>query len=247
MSELINFTSSEINALLGSIGSVTQLSTNEKENLVKAINELVETCETISNSVELLGEGTDAKIGILSGLLTSEKKNLVGAINEVFTFAGEGKSAIAAAITGSGISASSGESWASLSSKIAQIRSAWIEPIIDNDDSITPTGSYATSTYYNLDYGVKVGYCSDGSILLSMKAGTTTAYENINFELGTVPSGVTITKNSTSYDTSDPAGNLFVCVLSGITAHCTIGINMSSYNASYDYVTATINITEAAA
>ena len=136
MSELINFTSSEINALLGSIGNVTQLSTNEKENLVKAINELVETCESISNSVELLGKSTDAKIGVLPNLITSEKNNIVGAINEVFTFAGEGKTTIAAAITGAGVAANSSESWASLSSKIAQIRSAWIEPIIDND-SIT--------------------------------------------------------------------------------------------------------------
>ena len=247
MSELINFTSGEINAFLGSIGNVTQLSTNEKENLVKAINELVKTCKSISNSVKLLGEGTDAKIGALPSLITSEKNNLVGAINEVFTFAGEGKEAIADAITGAGVTANSNESWASLSSKIAQIRSSWIEPIIDNDDSVTPTGSYATSTYYNLDYGVKIGYCSDGNILLSMKGGTSTAYENINFELGTAPDGVTILKNSKSYDTSDPAGNLFVCVLSGISGHATVDISMDSVNSSYDYVTATINIAEAAA
>ena len=242
MSELINFTSSEINALLGSIGNVTQLSTNEKENLVKAINELAETCESTSNSVELLGESTDAKIGVLPNLITSEKNNIVGAINEVFTFAGEGKATIAAAITGAGVAANSSESWASLSSKIAQIRSAWIEPIIDND-SISPAGTYANSTYYDPDYGVKIGYCSDGNILLSMKGGTSTAYENINFELGTVPDGVTILKNSTSYGTSNPAGNLFVCVLSGISGHVTVDIIMDSVNSTHDYVTATINVT----
>lgn len=31
-----------------------------------------------------------------------------------------------------------------------------IQRLVVNDESITPTGSYATSTYYNTTYGVQV-------------------------------------------------------------------------------------------
>lgn len=241
-SELITFTSVEINALLNSIGNIDLLSTSEKQNLVAAINELK---GQIDNAAEQT-DGIDQKTGDVSNLLTEAKSNLVAAVNEVFTFAGEGKAAIAAAITGAGVTANSNESWASLAAKIEQIRAEWIEPFIDNLP-ITPTGSYASSTYYDVEYGVRVGYCENGEVMISMKGGTSTAYENINFELGTAPEGVTILKNSTSYDTSDPAGNLFVCVLSGIIGHATIDIDMSALNSSYDYVTATVNITEATA
>lgn len=120
-----------------------------------------------------------------------------------------------------------------------------IQRLVVNDDSITTTGSYATSTYYNTTYGVQVGYCPDGSVLISMKGGTSTGYENLNFTLASAPSGVTIETSSTSWDTSDPAGNLYVCRLKGITGKVSIAIAMNAVSSSYDYVTCAITVAEA--
>ena len=54
-------------------------------------------------------------------LLTTEKTNLVTAINELFTSASNGKSSIATAITGKGVTASSSDSFSTLATKIGQI------------------------------------------------------------------------------------------------------------------------------
>lgn len=120
----------------------------------------------------------------------------------------------------------------------------WVERLIANDDSVVPSGTYATSTYYNVDYGVKVGYCSNGDILISMKGGTSTAYENLYFTLATAPDGVSIVASSSSWGSSNPAGQLHVCVISGLTAKCNLAISMSSINSSYDYVACNITLTE---
>ena len=55
-------------------GNLSALTTNDKSNLVAAINEVNNT-----------GGGAIAKIGNLSNLLTSTKSNIVSAINETFT------------------------------------------------------------------------------------------------------------------------------------------------------------------
>ena len=115
--------------------------------------------------------------------------------------------------------------------------------LITNDTSITPTGTYATSVYYNTTYGVKVGYCSNGEILISMQGGTSTSYENIYFTLASAPSGVTIQTNNNTYDTSGDAGNIFACLITGLTVKSTLSIDMSTYNGTYDYVQAAITIT----
>lgn len=119
-----------------------------------------------------------------------------------------------------------------------------LQRFVTNDTSIKPTGTYATSTYYNTSYGVKIGYCPDGSVLLSMRGGTTTSYENLNFTLASAPSGVSLTTSKTTWDTSDPVGNLYVCLLTGITSNVTISIAMSGVNGSYDYVTCAITVTK---
>lgn len=116
---------------------------------------------------------------------------------------------------------------------------------VTNDTSIVPTGRYATATYYNQTYGVKVGYCPDGSILLSMQGGTSTSYENIYFTLASAPAGVAIQTNNNTYDTSGDAGNLFVCWLTGITGKVEISVNMDSYNGTYDYVECAVTISSA--
>ena len=120
-----------------------------------------------------------------------------------------------------------------------------ITRIINNDTSITPSGTYATSTYYNTSYGVKIGYMPSGDVLLSMRGGTSTSYEYLNFVLGTVPSGVTLTwalDTSANYATGKP-GVQYACVLSGITQKSNISLTMSSRDGTYDYVTVTINVT----
>lgn len=182
-------------------------------------------------------------IGISEGLNTVDKSSLVGAINELFQYAGDGKSAIAAAITGMGVSAAESETWTSLAEKITQIKTG-ITPLISNGGNVVPTGSYAGSAYYNTDFGVLVSYSSDGKVIVTMKGGTYTAYENINFALGTAPSGVEIVNNSTSYDTSDPVGNIYSCVLTGIESPVEMSMEMNGANSTYDYVTCKITLTE---
>lgn len=123
--------------------------------------------------------------------------------------------------------------------------SVGITPLITNDESITPTGTYATSAYYNTDYGVKVGYMRNGDILVSMQAGTTTAYETLYFTLASAPSGVTITatyNSSSSYVTGAPK-LIYACVISGLTTNATMSIAMDSMSSSYDRTGCAITIT----
>ena len=121
-------------------------------------------------------------------LLQTSGKDLVSAINELFLSASEGKAAIAAAITGAGGEAAADETFASLAAKILKMS---VKATIVNCDSIVPTGGDATATYYNVDFGVKVGAMPNGDIIVAMKGGTSTGYETLNFLLGTVPEGVT--------------------------------------------------------
>lgn len=116
---------------------------------------------------------------------------------------------------------------------------------VTNDTSIVPTGQYATADYYDQTYGVKVGYCPDGSILLSMRALGSTAYENIYFSLASAPAGVTFQTNNSTYDTSGDRGNLFVCFISGIVGKVKIAVAMDTVNANYDYVECAVTITAA--
>lgn len=64
---------------------------------------------------------TAAQLGNLSQLLTTAKGSAVAAINELFTNASDGKSAVAAAVTGKGVAASASDTFATLASKIGNI------------------------------------------------------------------------------------------------------------------------------
>ena len=115
---------------------------------------------------------------------------------------------------------------------------------VTNDDSIVPTGSYATSTYYDTTYGVKIGYMADGNILLSMKGGTTAAYEKLHFTLDSAPDGVSIEiGSSTNSNTSGSAALIYACVLIGIKQEVTISIAMGSVSSANDYTTCAITVT----
>jgi hypothetical protein len=228
---IINYTAEQINALLAKAATAAQ-----PADVSKAVDTLQETA-----------------IGDLGTLETSAKDSVVDAINENFTSASEGKKTIAAALTGQGQSAAATDTFAVLAGKIGALKPAeYVDPsqycrrLVTNEDSIIPTGSYATSTYYDTTYGVKIGYMANGDILLSMKGGTTTAYEYLQFTAASVPSGVTVdttVPSSNSYVTM-MAGMQQVCVIHGITKPVKIAIDMSSYNATYDYTNCALTITE---
>lgn len=196
---------------------------------------------TISKTGEEISALLDS-IGDRTLLQTQEKGDLVAAINELFTSASEGKSAIAAALTGMGMETAASESWAAMAAKIDGFRK------VSNDGGITPTGSYATAAYYNTAYGVKIGYMANGDVILSMQGGTTTAYEYLYFTLASAPGGVSLTAAnsfvSTSYVTSAPAV-IYACVLSGITGKVNIALAMNTYNATYDYTQVAVTVTAA--
>ncbi|AZS15375.1 hypothetical protein [Paenibacillus lutimineralis] len=63
----------------------------------------------------------DNAVGNLSTLQTIDKSNVVKAINELFTNVSNGKSSIAAAITGKGVAASGSDTFDQLAAKIGQI------------------------------------------------------------------------------------------------------------------------------
>lgn len=63
----------------------------------------------------------DNAVGTLSTLKTTAKTNAVAAINELFQSASDGKTAVAAAITGKGVPASGSDTFAQLAGKIEQI------------------------------------------------------------------------------------------------------------------------------
>lgn len=117
-----------------------------------------------------------------------------------------------------------------------------IQPIIANDGSIVPTGTYATDVYYNTEYGVKIGYMANGDVMISMKNGTTTSYENIYFYAASLPSGVTLDAPST-FGTGNVVNMTFVGIISGLTGSANIAIDMSTRNGTTDYVRCDLTIT----
>lgn len=91
--------------------------------------------ETVSLQ-QLVGQKADleAEIGDLSALSTSDKSSIVAAVNELFTSAGNGKVAIAAAVTGKGVPTSESDTFAQMAENIGEI-----------ETGITPTGTKVIS------------------------------------------------------------------------------------------------------
>ena len=124
---------------------------------------------------------------------------------------------------------------------VVNVPNEGILPLIANDGSIVPTGTYATATYYNLEYGVKIGYMANGDVMISMKNGTSTAYENLYFHAASLPTGVTLDAPST-FGTGNVSGMTFVGIISGLTGSANIDIDMSTRNGTHDYVRCDLTI-----
>ncbi|GMK45232.1 hypothetical protein PghCCS26_23600 [Paenibacillus glycanilyticus] len=63
-----------------------------------------------------------SEVGDRSNLLTTTKTNVVAAVNELFQSVGDGKTAIASAITGKGVQSTGSDTFAQLASKIGSIK-----------------------------------------------------------------------------------------------------------------------------
>ncbi|GIO39084.1 hypothetical protein J41TS12_39450 [Paenibacillus antibioticophila] len=130
------------------LSSATNSSAEDKAatpKAVKTVNEAAMAAQTTANAANLAAgaaqtaaanaqsaanaaetpTGAQAKVnaavGSLPSLLTSAKGNAVAAINELFTSASNGKTAVAAAITGKGVPASGSDTFTQLATKIGQI------------------------------------------------------------------------------------------------------------------------------
>lgn len=85
-----------------------------------------------------------AEIGNLSDLSTTNKSSVVAAVNELFTSAGNGKTAIAAAITGKGVPTAASDSYATMAQNIGNIETG-ITP--SGTKEISANGTYDVTQY----------------------------------------------------------------------------------------------------
>lgn len=186
--------------------------------------------------------GLSESIGTLAELETTSKDNLVSAVNELFTYAGEAKRGAVAVLTAHGADVSETDDWDTLLEAMDAQFDAW--RLISNDDAIVPTGSYANATYYNVNFGIKISYAPDGDVVVTVKGGTSTAYENIIFTLTTSISGVTLSQGAeTTWNASvSPVGHVYSCVISGITKKASMAVEFSNINATNDTTTCAITL-----
>lgn len=124
--------------------------------------------------------------------------------------------------------------------------------IIVNDKKVEPSGTYRNE--YDKDYGVRVWYCSNGDILISMKTFNISVYpetepvtyqtDKLCFTLGNAPDGVSITTDDifSKLDNSVCDNPVFTCVISGLTTPSHLDIVMDNYNTEDEYIECIINL-----
>lgn len=121
-----------------------------------------------------------------------------------------------------------------------------LNKIINLVNSVTFTGSYATElSSRTWSYGFNP---VTNHVLLVLQGSSSTSYENVYFTLASVPSSSNITLLGTytsSFDTSNPVGMMFGCILQGVTSPINISINVTTRNSTYDYYQAALTITYA--
>ena len=84
------------------------------------------------------------KLGSLKALATEDKSSVVAAINELFTSAGNGKAAIAAAITGKGVTTAASDTFAQMADNIGEIPTGTTPSGTKN---ISANGTYDVTQY----------------------------------------------------------------------------------------------------
>lgn len=125
--------------------------------------------------------------------------------------------------------------------------------LIRNDQNVIPTGDYTNR--YDKTYGVKVGYCSNGDIMISMSGNNGILYPTrppeyetykLKFSLEKAPDGVKISyygELASALDSSCGDCVTTTCVVSGLTVPSELSISMNSYDSEEDCYTCAITIT----
>lgn len=106
-------------------------------------------------------------------------------------------------------------------------------------NSITATGSYTSSTYQQ---GYWAAITSGNQLMITVKGGTSTAYESIYFTNASLPSGVTLLGQSYYSYSSMTAGQMYVAIYEGVSRDVKITLNFNSTNSSSDYVQCAVTI-----
>ena len=104
-------------------------------------------------------------------------------------------------------------------------------------NSITATGSYTDAAHQQ---GYWAAITNDGHLLITVKGGTSTAYESIYFT--NASSDVTFVGQSYYSYASMTAGQMYVAVYSGIKSDVNITLKFNSRNSSSDYVECAVTI-----
>ncbi len=118
------------------------------------------------------------------------------------------------------------------------------EPISNLAGTLSFSGTYASSTYYN-ESGCRMGCNNNNEVFLIIQGGTSTAYENVIFTLSTAPEGIALAQTPSYTHASNPVGVHYGCVLTGVTKKIDIAVNFDNINSSYDYVRANLTVTYA--
>lgn len=117
-----------------------------------------------------------------------------------------------------------------------------LTPITNLLGTLSFTGTYATdlsTRTYSWAFNPTAGH-----VLLVLQGANTVSYENVRFSLASAPAGITLLSNYTSnFDTSDPVGGMFGCIIQGVTAPINVSIAVNTRDTTYDFVLAALTVT----
>ena len=213
------------NIMNETIGSMNDLATENKENLIGAINEIL--------------QNNNNKNGDLTGLQTENKENLVGAINELFQNVSNGKNLIAEALTDRGVEASANETFLELANKILSIPQGVELPMktpvwTPNIDTVTATLDTQDGLFTS--FRVNGGNWQASNIFSGLTGGVSYTFEGMY--AGTRVSS--ISSNAPKANQSAPGK----CTSSNVTqtavtitapSGCMIRYNGTNYNSPHTF------------
>lgn len=150
---------------------------------------------------------------------------------------------VKAKLTERGLDTSTATTFADLMALIDEI--SIFERIVETEI----IGNYATSSYYNVDFGMKISYAANGDVFLTMQGSNNPSYENLYFDTLIAPDGVTMKKPPTTPTTSSTLQDFFTCYFTGLNnGNKTYKISADLYGlvGGNDSVAIKITITEVA-